>query len=49
MLILMPVLLLFIFGYAENFSVDKVSVIIIGKTRINTLKSWKNTMLTRTG
>ena len=31
MLILMPVLLLFIFGYAANFSVDKVSVIVIGE------------------
>lgn len=31
MLIFMPVLLLFIFGYAANFSVEKISVIVIGE------------------
>ena len=30
MLVVLPVLLLVIFGYAANFSVDRVSVIIVG-------------------
>ena len=30
MLVVLPVILLIVFGYAANFSVDKVSVAVIG-------------------